>query len=132
MPQRDTIISIPLCSTSQFRAKSSPKAPVYGKNFFENCSECKSWAKKDETVFDNDPPQHFDGLTVTYQLLNKDSIPMKSFKQGEDIIFSLIIKNNRDTTVSLPLIDSIGINVPPVSERNVPPSAERNVPLVSD
>jgi len=28
--------------------------------------------------------------------------------------------------------DSIGINVPPVSERNVPPSAERNVPLVSD
>ena len=88
--------------------------------------------KKDETVFDNDPPQHFDGLTVTYQLLNKDSIPMKSFKQGEDIIFSLIIKNNRDTTVSLPLIDSIGINVPPVSERNVPPSAERNVPLVSD
>ena len=30
------------------------------------------------------------------------------------------------------LFDSIGINVPPVSERNVPPSAERNVPLVSD
>ena len=28
--------------------------------------------------------------------------------------------------------DSIGINVPPVSETNVPPSAERNVPLVSD
>ena len=30
------------------------------------------------------------------------------------------------------LHDSIGINVPPVSETNVPPSAERNVPLVSD
>jgi hypothetical protein len=29
-------------------------------------------------------------------------------------------------------IDSIGINVPPVSERNVPPVSERNVPLVSD
>ena len=27
--------------------------------------------------------------------------------------------------------DSIGINVPPVSETNVPPSAERNVPLVT-
>ena len=30
------------------------------------------------------------------------------------------------------IVDSIGINVPPVSETNVPPSAERNVPLVSD
>jgi hypothetical protein len=29
-------------------------------------------------------------------------------------------------------IDSIGINVPPVSETNVPLIAERNVPLVSD
>ena len=28
--------------------------------------------------------------------------------------------------------DSIGINVPPVSETNVPLIAERNVPLVSD
>lgn len=32
----------------------------------------------------------------------------------------------------LAFVDSIGINVPPVSETNVPPSAERNVPLVSD
>ena len=34
--------------------------------------------------------------------------------------------------ISPELFDSIGINVPPVSETNVPPSAERNVPLVSD
>ena len=34
--------------------------------------------------------------------------------------------------IVMPIVDSIGINVPPVSETNVPLIAERNVPLVSD
>ena len=55
-----------------------------------------------------------------------------------NVLISTICHNNSDLSISTTLVgkvdtgDSIGINVPPVSERNVPPSAERNVPLVSD
>lgn len=60
--------------------------------------------KNEEMIVDNDPPQNCEGLSVSLQLLNSDSIAMKTFRQGENIIFRLTITNNRDSTVSLPLI----------------------------
>lgn len=63
--------------------------------------------KEEEVILDNDPPQDYDGLSVSFQLLNKDSIATKSFKQGENIVFKLSITNNRDSALSLPLIPEI-------------------------
>ena len=51
---------------------------------------------------------------------------MESNIQKEDLL--ALVKSKIYTTSG----DSIGINVPPVSETNVPLIAERNVPLVSD
>ena len=33
--------------------------------------------KEEEVILDNDPPQDYDGLSVSFQLLNKDSIATK-------------------------------------------------------
>ena len=62
---------------------------------------------KDEVVVDNDIPLNYNNLSVSYQLLNKDSIPVRSFKEGENIVFQLKITNNRDSAISLPLIPDI-------------------------
>ena len=64
-------------------------------------------AKEEEVIIDNDPPKVYDGLSVSLQLLNKDSIAAKSFKQGENIVFRLVVTNNRDSTISLPLFSEM-------------------------
>ena len=64
-------------------------------------------SKEDEVIIDNDPPQIVDGFSVSLQLLNKDSVAVKSFTEGENIIFRLVITNKRDSTVSLRYLPEI-------------------------
>ena len=40
-------------------------------------------------------------IEFTYCLLNKDSLPTTSFKEGENILFHFSIKNNRNENLSL-------------------------------
>lgn len=63
--------------------------------------------KENEVIIDNDPPQIVDGFSVSLQLLNKDSVAVKSFSEGENIIFRLVITNKRDSMVSLRYIPEI-------------------------
>ena len=60
--------------------------------------------KKEELDIDNEPAQDFEGLSINFQLLNSDSVAMKSFKEGEDIILKLTISNSRNETAILPRI----------------------------
>ena len=63
--------------------------------------------KVEEVILDYDLPVGYDGLMVSFQLLNKDSIAVKSFRAGENIIFRLVVTNNRDSTISLPLFSEM-------------------------
>ena len=54
---------------------------------------------------DTEPAMDYDGLSVQLQLLNSDSVAMKMFKEGEDIIFKLIITNNRTEVATIPKIE---------------------------
>ena len=51
---------------------------------------------------DPDTIQVFEGLTVKVQMLNADSLPVTTFKEGENITFKLVVTNDRDTKVALP------------------------------
>lgn len=51
---------------------------------------------------DPDTIQVFEGLTVKFQMLNADSLPVTTFKEGENITFKLVVTNDRDTKVALP------------------------------
>ena len=53
---------------------------------------------------DTEPAKDYDGLSVQLQLLNSDSVALKTFKEGEDIIFMLSITNNREEVATIPAI----------------------------
>ena len=69
---------------------------------------------------DMDPAQDYNGITVKFETLNMDGIAVNSFREGENIIFSLTITNNREQQISLPHVkDMFGdIAFPVYSENN--------------
>lgn len=73
---------------------------------FSGCSEndrsLKRMTPKESAVLDADTVQVFEGLTVTFQMLNADSLPVTTFKEGENITFRLVVTNSRKENVTLP------------------------------
>ena len=45
--------------------------------------------------------REYDGIGINFQLLNSDSIPVKSFSLGENVFFKLSITNNRKDIAEL-------------------------------
>ena len=60
---------------------------------------------------DPDTIQVFEGLTVKFQMLNADSLPVTTFKEGENITFMLVVTTSREEMVTIPnIIDMLGTN----------------------
>ncbi len=51
---------------------------------------------------DTDLPQDYDGITVVFQLLNPDGVAVKSFREGENIIFKLSLTNRTSEEAIMP------------------------------
>ncbi len=51
---------------------------------------------------DTDLPQDYDGITVDFQLLNSNGIAVKSFREGENIIFTLSLTNRTSEEAIMP------------------------------
>lgn len=68
----------------------------------ENDVPLKQMAHRGSVELDADTVQVFEGLTVTFQMLNADSLPVTNFKEGENIIFRLVVTNSRKENVTLP------------------------------
>lgn len=68
---------------------------------FVSCSSDEN-DKDVEVTLDTDNPQEIDGISISFQLLNPEGIAVKSFKEGEEIIFRLTISNTREEKVILP------------------------------
>lgn len=60
---------------------------------------------------DTEPAKDYDGLSVQLQLLNSDSVALKTFKEGEDIIFKLTITNNRTKVASIPALELLAEDI---------------------
>ena len=56
----------------------------------------------EDVVLDADTLQVFEGITVKFQMLNADTLPVTTFKEGEDITFRLVVTNSRDEEVAIP------------------------------
>ena len=57
---------------------------------------------KDVVEIDYDKGQDHEGIHTLLQLLNKEGVATKTFKEGENIYFKLYITNNRKETINLP------------------------------
>ena len=57
---------------------------------------------KDVVEIDYDKGQDYEGIHTLLQLLNEDSVAVKTFKEGENIYFKLIITNNRKESIYFP------------------------------
>ena len=65
--------------------------------FTSSCSSDDNEDRQNDALeFDATPAQDYDGISIDFKLLNSDNIALKSFREGEDILFSLKIENNRD------------------------------------
>lgn len=83
---------------------------------FTACSSDNDEPKPDvpqepSVKLDADTIQVFEGLTVKFQMLNADSLPVTTFKEGENITFMLVVTNSREEMVAIPnIIDMLGTN----------------------
>ena len=68
----------------------------------ENDRPLRQMARGRSVELDADTVQVFEGLTVTFQMLNADSLPVTNFKEGENITFRLVVTNSRKENVTLP------------------------------
>ena len=70
------------------------------------CASCSSdddiVEDKDVVEIDYDKGQDHEGIHTLLQLLNKEGVATKTFKEGENIYFKLYITNNRKETINLP------------------------------
>lgn len=73
---------------------------------FNGCSEndkpLSQMTRGRSVELDADTIQVFEGLTITFQMLNADSLPVTNFKEGENITFRLVVTNSRKENVTLP------------------------------
>jgi len=83
---------------------------------FTACSSDNDEPKPDvpqepSVKLDPDTIQVFEGLTVKFQMLNADSLPVTTFKEGENITFMLVVTNSREEMAAIPsIIDMLGTN----------------------
>lgn len=76
--------------------------------FTSSCSSDDNEDRQNDALeFDATPAQDYDGISIDFKLLNSDNMALKSFREGEDILFSLKIENNRDSVVVMPTITEL-------------------------
>jgi len=68
----------------------------------ENDKPLRQMAREGSVELDADTVQVFEGLTVTFQMLNAESLPVTTFEEGENITFRLVVTNSRKENVTLP------------------------------
>lgn len=73
--------------------------------YFECTNDDLADNKQYET--DNDTVQVYDGISINFQLVNDDGIALKTYKEGEQITFKLIVTNSRKEPVKIPLRDEL-------------------------
>ena len=60
-----------------------------------------------EVELDADSVHVYDSISVKFQLLNKDNLPVVTFKEGEDIFYKLVIYNGRKGYANFASINTI-------------------------
>lgn len=90
------------------------KKKVYAISFFllllgieSFAVSCSSDDKEEQRIvldIDTAPAQDYNGICIDFKLLNSDSVAIKTFKEGENILFNLEIENRRDTVVYMPTV----------------------------
>ena len=71
-----------------------------------SCSNDES-GNNESVELDTDPPQDYDGITINFQLQNPNGLSVKSFREGENIIFTLSLTNRTSEEAIMPNVMKI-------------------------